>query len=80
MMVAYGYRKKLKIERNLGISKCPNCSHQVELSLGREKTTYNICYIPICSTTTLYAKLCPNCGISKIYKKKEYKELLNSNQ
>lgn len=73
MIVYYGYTTKLKINGVYGETQCPNCNHRTQISLGHEKTTINMFFIPIFAFTRKRVKICSNCGIVEELNKKEYK-------
>lgn len=62
-VVYYGVRKKLKVDRSLGVQICPNCGHQVEMGLAHESAYAHIFWIPIIPLGGWKVKMCPNCGI-----------------
>lgn len=76
--VVYGVRRKVKIDKSLGVQACPNCGHTVELSLARETKMGHIYYIPLLPLPSLKIKACPNCGLAQIISNDEYKQLKNS--
>ena len=78
MYIVYGTRKKLKIDKSLGHQVCPNCHHEVERALAREKTSITLFYIPTIGWTSKKFILCPCCGDSQILNGAEYKELKNA--
>ncbi len=78
MLIIYGFRKKLKTEKSLGVHMCPNCSHNTEAFLAKEKCHLHICYIPVFFYTGWRGKVCNNCGIVEKLTGKQYKELINS--
>ncbi|MCQ2541446.1 MAG: zinc ribbon domain-containing protein [Lachnospiraceae bacterium] len=78
MLVVYGVKRKLKIDKSLGTQVCPNCGHTVDLSLAREKCYAHIYYIPVFPWTGMRMKACPNCGVVETLTSGQYKELKNS--
>lgn len=75
MLIVYGNNKKLKIDKSLGEAVCPNCGHHVELALAHESCYFHICYIPVFFYTGYRMKVCPNCGVSELLTKKQFKEI-----
>lgn len=78
MVVIYGTKKKMKIEKSLGYGICPRCHHNVELALAREKTLATIYYIPIFGWTSKRMILCPCCGDSELLTSAKFKEIKNA--
>lgn len=78
MLIIYGDRKKVKIDKKLGYQMCTNCGYNVETALAHEACHFHVCYIPVFFYTQARFKMCPNCGIMEKYTKKEFKQLLNS--
>jgi hypothetical protein len=78
MLIIYGTRKKLKLDRNLGRGVCPNCHHDVERSLAREKFAVTLFYIPVLGWTSKRLIVCPCCGDSEVLTGGQYKELKNA--
>lgn len=78
MVIIYGSKKKLKLDKELGRCVCPNCHHQVERSLAREKTYITLFYLPILGWTSKKFILCPCCGDSEVLTGAKYKELKNA--
>lgn len=78
MIIVYGTKKKMKIDRNFGMEVCPNCHHQVQRSLARQKTYFTLFYIPVIGWTSKHLMLCPCCGDSQILTGAQYKELKNA--
>ena len=76
--VVYGVKKKVKLDKSLGVQTCPNCGHSVELQLARETGYGHLYYIPLLPLPTLKMKACPNCGLAQILSSEEYKQLKNS--
>ena len=77
MFIIAGSRKSVKVDKNLGRSICPNCHHETEQALGREKTAATVFYIPILGWTTKRMILCPCCGEARSLSRAEYKEIKN---
>lgn len=75
MFILYGTRKKIKLDKDLGRCKCPNCHHDVERSLAREKTAITVFYIPVFGWTSKKLIICPCCGDSEVLTGSRYKEL-----
>lgn len=73
--IVYGVKRKVKIDKSLGVQVCPNCGHNVELSLGRETKAGHIYYIPLLPLPSLKIKACPNCGLAQVLSNEEYKQL-----
>lgn len=78
MIILYGTRKKIKVEKNLGAYVCPNCHHAAEHSLAREKTYITLFYIPVIGWTSRRFILCPCCGDSEVLNGARYKEIKNA--
>lgn len=78
MFILYGSRKKIKVDKSLGVSVCPNCHHAVERSLAREKTALTVFYIPVIGWTSKRLVVCPCCGDSEVLTGARYKELKNA--
>ncbi len=78
MVIVYGTKKKLKIDKSLGHKMCPNCHHTTEQALAREKTAVTIFYIPIVGWVSKRMIFCPCCGESRKLTSAEYKELKNA--
>lgn len=79
MLVIYGTKKKLKVDKDLGMTTCSNCGHSVKASLAHEGGYHHIYYIPIFPYLN-GAKIiaCPNCGIMKVLTKDEYNTYKNN--
>ena len=60
MVIIYGSKKKLKLDKDLGRCVCPNCHHQVERTLAREKTYVTLFYIPVLGWTSKKFLLVPS--------------------
>jgi hypothetical protein len=78
MVIIYGSKKKLKLDKDLGRCICPNCHHQVERTLAREKTYVTLFYIPVLGWTSKKFILCPCCGDSEVLTGSKYNELKNA--
>lgn len=78
MLIIYGVKRKLKLDKSLGTQVCPNCGHTVDIQLAREKNAAHIYYIPIIPWTGWRIKTCPNCGVVEKLTKAQYKELKKS--
>ena len=78
MLIIYGRRKKLKIVKPLGVQKCPNCGHKVEMALAKEKCNLHIFYIPVFFFTGWRMTFCPNCGTVAKLSASEYRSLKKS--
>ena len=76
MIILYGIKKKLKIDKNLGASTCPNCGYNTEKVQAREKGHFHIYYIPLFAWTGRRGTVCANCGLIDIQNKKTYKSYL----
>ena len=76
MVIIYGHKSYIKYDKALGVSPCPNCTYPTQQSLGREKTRFHICYIPVFVKNGKRGIICPNCGMAKALSKQEYKEML----
>lgn len=77
MIIIYGNRKKLKIDRIIGNTVCPNCHHAIEETLAHEISYLHVFYIPIIPLPAPKMRLCPNCGIIEKLSKAEFKDLKN---
>ena len=75
MLVVYGRKKSVKVDKNLGFSVCTNCHHSTEQGLAREKFSATLFYIPVLTVTTKRMILCPCCGEARSLRSDEYKEL-----
>lgn len=75
-VIIYGTKKKIKVDKPLGVQTCPNCGHPVEMSMAHEKGYFHIYYIPLVPFVGWRVKLCPNCGIVQKYDRKEFKAIL----
>lgn len=64
-VIVYGKKRKLKIDKNLGVQTCPNCGHQVELALAHEHGYIHIYYIPLIPFGGWKIKMCPVCGVAE---------------
>ena len=78
MVIIYGLKKKIKVEKNLGYGVCPRCHHNVERSLGKEKTYPTLYHIPIFVWTSKHVVLCPCCGDSELLTSAQYKQIKNA--
>lgn len=75
MFILYSFDDYMKIDKRLGRSICPNCGHETEKYLGREKKKLKLYYfLPIFSCTKGYFLGCSNCGKIRTFTKAEYKE------
>lgn len=70
--VIYGTRRKIKIDKSLGVQICPNCGHNVEMSLAHESGYHHVYYIPVFPYIGWKIKACPNCGIAEKLTKEEF--------
>lgn len=77
MIIVYGTRKKIKIDRDLGRMTCTNCGYDVNASLAHESCYAHFCYIPVFPYTGIRMRFCPNCGIMETLTKEEFKEIKN---
>jgi len=75
MVIVYGYKTKLKVQKNLGVDICPNCGYSTEKVLAKEKRQFTVFYIPIFSQTLRKGLICPNCGMYKTLSSAEFKEM-----
>ena len=79
MIVYYGFRKKLKLVKDLGEMTCTNCGHKVGASLAKEGGYMHIFFIPVFPLLTGYKMVyCPCCGIMKKLSGDEYKKMKNN--
>ncbi|MBP5197437.1 MAG: zinc-ribbon domain-containing protein [Lachnospiraceae bacterium] len=78
MIIIYGTRTKLKIDKKIGVRKCENCHHTVEQALAREKLSFTLFYIPFLILTKRRMILCPCCGEAKSMSYEEYKQMKES--
>lgn len=74
-VVYYGTKKKLHIDKALGVQTCPNCGHQVEMSLAHESGYFHIYWIPLFPLGGWKIKACPVCGVSQKLTAEEFKTL-----
>lgn len=74
-VIYYGTKRKVKIDKSLGIQECPNCGRQIEMSLAHEKGYVHIYWIPIFPLGGWKFKACPNCGVSQKLTSAEFKAL-----
>lgn len=74
-IIIYGKKRKLKIDKSLGIQTCPNCGRNIEMSLAHEKGYYHIYWIPVFPFRGWKFKACPNCGVSQKLSSAEFKAL-----
>jgi len=74
-MIYYGTRRKLKVDKSLGVKICPNCGHQTEQSLAHEACSFTIYFIPVFFYSGWRIKLCPNCGVVEKLTKAQFKEI-----
>jgi len=74
-VIIYGVKHKVKIDKSLGVTNCPNCGHQVELSLAHETNAAHLYYIPLIPLGGWKLKVCPKCGIAQKLTPQEYKDL-----
>lgn len=75
MVIVYGYRNKLKVQKNLGASICPNCGYNTEKVLAKEKRQFTLFYLPIFSQTVRKGLVCPNCGMYKTLDNSEFRQM-----
>ena len=78
MVVYYSYSHKIKVDKPLGHQKCPNCFHEVDLSLAHESSRLNIFFIPVFFYKGWRMVFCPNCGAAKKLTKAEFKQMKKS--
>ena len=78
MIYTYGTRKKIKIDKSLGVMQCTNCGNTGEIALAHEACYAHFCYIPIFFYTGYRMKLCPCCGVMEKLSKNEFKAIKNS--
>lgn len=79
MLVVYGTKRKIKIDKELGPMTCTNCGHNVNASLAHEAGYHHIYYIPIfpyLGGADIIA--CPNCGIMRVLDREEFLSIKNS--
>lgn len=74
-VIFYGTKKKIKTDKSLGVQTCPNCGHEVELSLAHESGYYHIYWLPLFPIIGWKFKACPKCGMAKKLTSQEFKEL-----
>lgn len=74
-VIYYGTKKKLHIDKALGVQTCPNCGHQVEMSLAHESGYFHIYWIPLFPLGGWKIKACPVCGVSQKLTSEEFKTL-----
>lgn len=74
-VIYYGTKKKLHIDKALGVQTCPNCGHQVEMSLAHESGYFHIYWIPLFPLGGWKIKACPVCGVSQKLTAEEFKTL-----
>lgn len=74
-VIYYGTKKKLHIDKVLGVQTCPNCGHQVEMSLAHESGYFHIYWIPLFPLGGWKIKACPVCGVSQKLTAEEFKTL-----
>lgn len=76
MLVVYGIKHKIKNIKSLGINTCENCGHKVETTLCKETGYIHVYYIPLLPYLGGFKFIsCPNCGISKVLDKEEFKRI-----
>lgn len=79
MLVIYGWKSKLKVDKQLGNKHCPNCNHDEEMSLARDIFKIHIFGIPVFKMVKKRMVMCNNCGIAEELSKYEYKQRLEEN-
>ena len=79
MIVYYGVKRKIKIDKKLGNITCPNCGHFVEYALAHEGGYAHVYGIPIFPVLGGWKiKLCPICGIMEKVSNDEFKRIKKS--
>lgn len=79
MIIIYGLRKKMKIDKPLGNQVCPNCGHTVNMQLAHEYSYPHIFYIPVGYIPGIKITLCSNCGVSQVLTSAQFKQLKSGN-
>lgn len=74
-VIYYGTKKKIHIDKALGVQTCPNCGHQVEMSLAHESGYFHIYWIPLFPLGGWKIKACPVCGVAQKLTSEEFKTL-----
>ncbi len=76
MVIVYGWKTDIKIDKDLGSSECENCKHNENRFLAREIFKINIFGIPIFKKTVRRMVMCNNCGIIEQLNRSEYNKRL----